>query len=430
MSNLQESEAGTNPTRADTDGDGYSDGEELRAPSLTGMHASDPLDPNSVPTPVTDEERIACENSGGEFEMPLENLSSEDDAENEVEEEPLIPMCGAQQPQVPTKSPELYGPWSDPDTFGSGILYHPCKKKYTYCIKNIFPGNFGPGPKNSAILSLQMWVGAARRCLTDCPPISETTFVEINTENCDGADLKIEYGGEGGSCWGGTNGQFGKGWIELKLWADFETFLHEVGHASGFHHSQLSVGPSDGGFCPIMSYSNPQPNCLHPFDADRACKLAAQYWGRYRDDGKPGRVCGKKEECCVSQKIASVVNEDKGYRRACWPIDQTGNFILDQLGMPPEGEPKYTECSSNKDVCTQCAYEDKTGRHHSWSVVPVPETDPTSKHYGFCKLALFCADPKVENQKYYPGAGFWYRGKWIETKNDKGEVISKTLACI
>ena len=425
LTNSEEVQAGTNPTRADTDGDMFSDGEELKAPSLTGMHQSDPLDPNSVPEPVTEEERAACDAAGGELEIATEGSCSEAGDASTEEEQPIIPMCGAKVEQVPHADADLYGIGSN--NFGSGILFKPCKEKYYYCFANNVPAGFGVIPENSAILSLQMWLGAARECLTDCPPISKTQF--FKTTDCSKADLKIKFIGDRNVCWGGVWGEYGKGFVDLANWTDFTTFLHEVGHASGFHHSDLRVKPFEGAYCPIMSYSNPQPNCLHPLDSRRACRLAAQAWGRTRNDGEPGRVCGQKEECCVDPKTASVTDSEKGYRRPCWPVDKDEKFILDEFGKPPEGEPTYTACTSEKNVCTQCSYKDKNGNTRSWSIVPVPETNPAHPYYGYCKLALFCADPDKEDQNYYPGYGYWYVGKWVETKDGQGEVISRTLSC-
>ena len=61
LENTTEAELGTDPTKADSDGDGFSDGSEIRAPS-------DPLDAASTPPPTL---AIVTETVGVRFFAPL-----------------------------------------------------------------------------------------------------------------------------------------------------------------------------------------------------------------------------------------------------------------------------------------------------------------------------------------------------------------------
>lgn len=404
--NEEEDAKGTARDNADTDGDEYSDAEELYADRISQMLPSDPTDPMSIPNEPLPEGYGRCLHVDRAPPEPTFDLEALLEIEEDTGEDSES-MCavGGARTSTPKRDEALFQPYR---SLGRGIAAKPCEKRYTYCITTGVAADRTVRIRNWVTTAFKIWLKNMRNCISECPEISETEIVQLDT--CEGVNLEVTSIG-GSTSWGEVTG-VGSGKIQIGDASPDSIIVHEIGHAMGLDHvadysdpdlywnGTLAAGDPHASVSPIMSYgymsNRPHPICLHPSDAKRICQLVSQDYVVNTEK----RVCGKEKDCCLESAAEKEIVGDakEGRNRVCYTTvkPKPGEELL------PTTE---TRCHADADMCMAC--KDSSGKTIPWQMVSILDTNKGSRHFGECYAGPYC--PTID--KWYPEIGRYYPPK-------------------
>lgn len=408
LDGMEEALVGSDPEKADTDGDGVLDGVEVRADELLGLQPSDPLNRNDIPVRLYGEYFL----DDLVTDLPPTNRSADETLTTPVPASPpVVAGVASGTPNESTNSvqrdggpglpkgdggaliplkpdPLLYR--SDGQVNGEGYLPASiydrlCERSYAYQFLNwhSIPVEKRDLHQFSLVVGMQAWLDLARQVapghLTDCPDVAQTQFRSGNGN----VNLTVTYTGQGQAVSSTTSSSGRPSFAALRMasWSQMRVYLHELGHAVGLGHTvPLSWSAGAGGLysayatkpylsatAPVMSYGHITgwkiPECAgHPNDEQR---LRAFYAKRVKTNRS--MVCGLPVACkvkigsldCVDTlpKGANPKDYQDALHRPCWPT-----------ATPQASAIKYGEWTLEDYRCSK----------HNWRLIVtfVPRTDP------------------------------------------------------